>query len=790
MCRVVDSFDFIDGPDDEVGLRTRSVDEINVKMDSIDDVANSIPKYAPLHFAHSVGELMEKSELKSPAPVSSIKRFRLIAVFNGVVWVTTVRSSDMNYDSDSSAEDGDWPKPVGADALRAVDHESLSPGRHVRLQCQMTGVRFSERSVFAPWTLWCIESMRKLNVEALKAKTSRDQEMQFFFLYRYSTLASHIPKFKEYMKEKDKYSVDIKTARENSRTLQSLRDSLEIRYETAFKRLVVDLGSSRIPKTVSPPKEPLEVNRSELNNSNIQGKASLTTIDCFALYQLIKRKSSLLVLDTRSNRDFRESHLTWANIINIPEEVITKGDSASMIGKKLCKEDRPVWDKRGVFDRIVLLDWYSKEPSIKCEAVVSIVRDAMVEAEGIAAWGAVLPTIHQSGSAADGTEIPGDRPEFEPFPTDLEILYRVCRLCGLQWDPGTEYKNPPSILDGGFEEFLNRYPHMTTNPSATPPPPNNSTVNIRHVSRNAMESLLEQCYAIKFCSKPIKSLGDTHKVLVEAYGESALSNLQVSRWLKAFKEGCEEAVDEPSSGRPIRLIFNTLNIPKTIVHELVTQKMNTKKVHAKLVTKFLMEDQKIRLVAVATELLERVEMEADFLNNVTTGDGTSLKGILDSLDYPMIDLEVAKENVVPPLNAENQPISVIRFQVDRSTKPKKRPEVVSVMEVEPNLIIKDPVEPAVVPPMEPPQAKKIEQPKKPTETVAPVEEVPSKRVAAENPPSEEDDSNLGKVGAPQPETNQKMLEMLRKVKPDKLIPSSPTMDDSGGIAVLRGQYMR
>ncbi|KAG8237202.1 hypothetical protein J437_LFUL016958 [Ladona fulva] len=70
------------------------------------------------------------------------------------------------------------------------------------------------------------------------------------------------------------------------------------------------------------------------------------------------------------------------------------------------------------------------------------------------------------------------------------------------------------------------------------------------VSRNVMESSLEQRYAIKFCSKLNKSLAETHKLIVQAYGDSALSYSQVLRWLKAFKGGREEVVNEPRTGRP------------------------------------------------------------------------------------------------------------------------------------------------------------------------------------------------------------------------------------------------
>lgn len=118
-----------------------------------------------------------------------------------------------------------------------------------------------------------------------------------------------------------------------------------------------------------------------------------------------------------------------------------------------------------------------------------------------------------------------------------------------------------------------------------------------------MESSLDQRYAIKFCSKLNKSFAETHKLIVQAYGDSTLSYSQVSRWLKAFKEGREEVVDEPRAGRPststtddnlargrdllnsdrrlsVWMIAETLNIPKTIVHELMTDKLDMRKVCA------------------------------------------------------------------------------------------------------------------------------------------------------------------------------------------------------------------
>jgi transposase len=109
------------------------------------------------------------------------------------------------------------------------------------------------------------------------------------------------------------------------------------------------------------------------------------------------------------------------------------------------------------------------------------------------------------------------------------------------------------------------------------------------VSRCATEKTIKQRYAIKFCAKLNKSLADTHQMIQEAYGDSALSHSQVYRWLKLFKNGREEVEDDPRSGRPstsksdknvscvrdllntdrrmsVRMIADTLSIPKTTVH--------------------------------------------------------------------------------------------------------------------------------------------------------------------------------------------------------------------------------
>ena len=61
---------------------------------------------------------------------------------------------------------------------------------------------------------------------------------------------------------------------------------------------------------------------------------------------------------------------------------------------------------------------------------------------------------------------------------------------------------------------------------------------------------LEQRCVIKFCVKLNENGTETYKKLRRAYGEHALSRIQVFRWHKVFLDGREIVEDEPRCGRP------------------------------------------------------------------------------------------------------------------------------------------------------------------------------------------------------------------------------------------------
>ncbi|GFS80586.1 protein GVQW3 [Trichonephila clavipes] len=158
-----------------------------------------------------------------------------------------------------------------------------------------------------------------------------------------------------------------------------------------------------------------------------------------------------------------------------------------------------------------------------------------------------------------------------------------------------------------------------------------------------MERSLEQRYAIKFCVRLGKNATETFQMLKEAFKDDYISRSQSGKWHKAFKEGREEVTDEPRSRRPttarteenvdrvrevlrtdlrlsIQQIADTLHMSTFVVHRIVTEDLQMRKVCAKLVPKVLTQDQKELRVLRCQELLDLIQNEPDFLNSVVTGD--------------------------------------------------------------------------------------------------------------------------------------------------------------------------
>ncbi|GFX69098.1 hypothetical protein TNCV_4945971 [Trichonephila clavipes] len=68
------------------------------------------------------------------------------------------------------------------------------------------------------------------------------------------------------------------------------------------------------------------------------------------------------------------------------------------------------------------------------------------------------------------------------------------------------------------------------------------------------------------------------------------------------------------------MIAEQLGMDKTVVHKIISEDLGMRKICAKFVPKVLMNVQKQNREAVSKDLLERIEEDPHFFDNVITGD--------------------------------------------------------------------------------------------------------------------------------------------------------------------------
>ncbi|GFY31145.1 protein GVQW3 [Trichonephila clavipes] len=131
-------------------------------------------------------------------------------------------------------------------------------------------------------------------------------------------------------------------------------------------------------------------------------------------------------------------------------------------------------------------------------------------------------------------------------------------------------------------------------------------------------------------------------MIQKAYDRESLSEAQVFRCHKMFKEG-RESVEDENYGVPlltsrtaekeqrvrhllntdrrlgVRMIAEQLGMDKMVVHKIISENLGMRKICAKLVPKVLTDVQKQNHVDVSKDLLESIEEDTRFFGNVITG---------------------------------------------------------------------------------------------------------------------------------------------------------------------------
>ncbi|KFM72427.1 Ubiquitin carboxyl-terminal hydrolase 8, partial [Stegodyphus mimosarum] len=113
-------------------------------------------------------------------------------------------------------------------------------------------------------------------------------------------------------------------------------------------------------------------------------------------------------MDARPAKDFAESRIKHSCCINIPHEILKPGITAISLESMLPQESLSHWYRRSEADHVVLIDWDSRDANTQSMQLKAL-KDAMSK-----------------------------------------------------WDQNCQLKKPPLILQGGYKDWMLKYPMYTT----------------------------------------------------------------------------------------------------------------------------------------------------------------------------------------------------------------------------------------------------------------------------------------------------------------------------------------
>ncbi|CAH1789341.1 unnamed protein product [Owenia fusiformis] len=272
-----------------------------------------------------------------------------------------------------------------------------------------------------------VKSADKLFKNGQESDMLGDEERAYVLFMRYFDCIQNIKKTADY-KKNEQYYRDLMGTKNLLKAMdeaERLQESLKKRYEEReAEEIVKKLDALDMQQEENSKKQQeqdaIEAEKIKAAEIIIQDKvtAEAGVITPQQLYTLLTDgTTSLLVIDTRSEKEFQESHLNIEQCISIPSDIIPSGTTVTYIEKALPTASKVLWDLRDQVDQIVLMDWKSAAKGLSTGSVLKTLKDA---------------------------------------------LYK--------FDASKCIKVEPCVLDGGYDNWLLYYPTMTTNANIPRPP--------------------------------------------------------------------------------------------------------------------------------------------------------------------------------------------------------------------------------------------------------------------------------------------------------------------------------
>ncbi|GBN96915.1 hypothetical protein AVEN_125718-1 [Araneus ventricosus] len=156
---------------------------------------------------------------------------------------------------------------------------------------------------------------------------------------------------------------------------------------------------------------------------------------------------------------------------------------------------------------------------------------------------------------------------------------------------------------------------------------------------------------IRFLSARNQSAADIHRKICEVYGATAMCEGKVRKWVRDFKAGRDKVHDDSRSGRlsvitddmvasvEAKILENRhftistlsngfLEVSRSVLYKLVSEKLNFKKLCSRWVPKFPTEDHKNKRFECSLNFFTRYNEECDAtLSRIITGDETRVSDV-------------------------------------------------------------------------------------------------------------------------------------------------------------------